>query len=141
MGAVNPVFAAIIIAAALLVAVRAARRMRPEGPTAAAAQPRAPVRLIPGSPLGWWSAGLAAAYMALLATAQSVPGIDPFDRGAELAPEILGKLILGGTAGAAIIAGIMAARNRGDRSLLVYLGIAICVWVGLIPVIGSLFFE
>ncbi len=141
MPAVNP---ALVVAAVLLLvvaAVQSARAIRPDGPPMSADHAKARVGLAPRSSPGWWSVGLALAYLLLLASIDVVPGIDPFDPDREPVLAVAEKLLFGATAGAAFVAGFIAVRKRGDRSVLVYVCMAITLWVGLIPVVASFFFE
>ncbi len=141
MATMNPVLAALVGVLVVVFALQAVKAMRPVGPGLPAVRERTPVGFVPRSPLGWWSVGLAVAYALLLATVQFlVPSLDPFDRDAGTLLVVVGKALLGGTAAAAIVAGLVAGR-RGDRSVLAYIGMALAVWVGLVPVLGSFFFE
>jgi hypothetical protein len=141
VSAVNPVLVALAAVVVAVLAARAVMAMRPAGPRLPDDRPRASLGLLPRSSAGRWSAGLALAFALALATAQTTPGIDPFARDAGLVLELVGKLVLGGAAAAAFVVGLVAVVKRRDRSLLVYLGMAVTLWVGLVPVIGSLFFE
>lgn len=138
---INPVLAVMAVAAVVVVAVRTLRATRPLGPAAPGGPERVSLGLLPRSTPGRWSVGLTVAFVALLLALQSRPATDPF--GSELEPALaaLGRLALGATAAAALIAGLVAVSNRRDRAVLVYLGMAVAVWIGLVPTIGSLFFE
>lgn len=139
MSVVNPVLAVIAVVAVVVVAVRTVRATRPLGPAAPGPE-RVPLGLLPRSSPGRWSVGLTLAFVAVLLTLQSRPATDPFGSDLDPALAALGRLALGATA-AALITGLVAVSNRRDRALLVYLGMAVAVWIGLVPAIGSLFFE
>lgn len=135
----NPVVVGLVAAAVLLLVVRAAMAVRTSGAGMPIASEAASAGLVPRTRLGWWSIGLTLAYVLLLAAMQIVPGVHPFDSDPDLLT-LTERLVFGATAGAAVVTGFVAVR-RGDRSVLVYVAMALAAWVGLVPVLASFFFE
>lgn len=136
----NPVIVALAAVVGLVVVLRAVGAVRSSEPRVPVEHERTSVGLAPRTRMGWWSVGSALAYVLLLASMDLVPGLDPFRSEPDLLT-LAQRLLFGVTAGAAVVTGMIAVRRRGDRSVLVYLAIALTAWVGLIPVLGSFFFE
>ena len=142
MFAINPVFiavAAVVIVAFLLFLVSrlvAARRRQ-----ASTAREEVPITLLPKTSLGRWSLGLAIASIVVFVVAAG-----PFreqwglNENEELVNPVLTvvlTIIIVGTSGADLVTGLISVIKRKERSVLVFLGMLITFWWGLVGAVGE----
>ena len=144
MRAINP--ALIAVAAVVIVAflffvisrVVGARRRQ-----ASTAREEVPITLLPKTSLGRWSLGLAIASIVVFVVAAGLLndrwGLD--ENGDLINPvlTVVLTIILVGIAGAALVTGLVGAIKRKERSVLVFLGMLITFWWGLVGGLGQFF--
>ncbi len=94
------------------------------------------INILPKSSLGRWSFGLAMAFLLILVLSQLPTRFNGFYPG--LNPVLLDILLtlLIGISGVAFVTGLISLIKNGERSLLVFIGMAISLWVGLIGAVG-----
>lgn len=101
-----------------------------------------PISVLPKTSLGKWSVGLAIAFILFLVFLLEVlTGFNPFAPGFNPVLAVVLKIVLVGISGAAFVTGLISVIKRKERSVLVFVGMAITLWLGLIGVVGSLFME
>ena len=129
MPAINPVLIAVaVIILAFFVFIIAkvvgAHRRREE------------MRIIvfPKTTLGKWSVGLAIAFILSLLLAQVLYGHNP---DSNQVPDVVLAIIGVGIGGAAFITGLISVIRHKERSILVFIGMAITFWWGLIGAVGA----
>ncbi len=89
------------------------------------------ITILPKSPLGWWSVGLAAANIVLFVLAQVILGPGP-DYNMPLSYAL--TTVAAGIAVAAFVTGIVSIMKGKERSILVFVAMAI----GLYGLIGGI---
>ena len=139
---VNPVliaFGALAIAALLLFVV--ARVAGARGGQASTGREGMAISILPGSSLGWWSVGLAIAFLLSLVAVTVLPGDDLLDAESNLALATVLKIILIAISGASFVAGLVGLIKRKESSVLVLVGMLMTLWLGLIGMVGHLFME
>lgn len=94
------------------------------------------INLLPKTPPGRWSVVLALIFCVIFTLAQIPTGFNGFIPG--LNPVLLTLLfiVLIGTSVAAFITGLFSVTKFNERAILVFLGILISFWVGIIGAIG-----
>ena len=142
MRAINPVliavFVVLIVAFLFFVISRAVGARRPQAP---AAREEVPITLLPKTSSGRWSLGLAIAFIVLFVAAM-VPlreqwGLDENEELVNPVLTVVLTIILVGTAVAALVTGLVGAIKRQERSILVFLGMLITFWWGLLGAVGE----
>ena len=100
------------------------------------------ISVLPKTSLGRWSVGLAIAFILFLVLLFEVlTGFNPFAPGFNPVLAVVLKIVLVGISGAAFVTGLISMIKKRERSVLVFVGMAIALWLGLIAVVGSLFME
>jgi hypothetical protein len=140
--AINPVLiaavAVVIVAFLLFVISRVVRTRRRQAST-----PRedVPINLLPKTSLGRWSLGLAIAFILLFVLAagplREQWGLDENGELVNPALTVVLTIILVAISGAALVTGLVSAIKRKDRSVLVFVGMIIAFWWGLLGAIGE----
>jgi len=140
--AINPAFiavAAVVIVAFLLFVIYRlviVRRRQPSTP-----REDVPITLLPKTSLGRWSLGLAIASIVVFVVAAG-----PFreqwglNENEELVNPVLTvvlTIILVGIAVATLVTGFISAIKHKERSILVFLGMLITFWWGIIGALGE----
>jgi hypothetical protein len=92
------------------------------------------VSILPKTSLGWWSVGLSVASIPFFALSEVILGPGP-DYNMALAYTL--TTVLAGILVAAFVTGLIGIIKRKERSVLVFVGMAIALW-SLIGAIGSL---
>lgn len=92
------------------------------------------ISILPKSSLGWWSVGLGVASIPFFALSEVILGPGP-DYNMALAYTL--TTVLAVILGAAFVTGLIGIIKRKERSVLVFVGMAIALW-GLIGAVGSL---
>ena len=140
---INPVFiavVAVVIAAFLLfVTYRVVGAHRRQASTA---REEMPITVLPKTSLGRWSLGLAIAFIPFLVVAVVLASSDLYgiDENGELFNPVLTvvlTIILVGMTIAALVTGLISAIRRMERSVLVFLGMLITFWWGLVGALGE----
>ena len=142
MRAINPVFfaaAAVVVFAFLLFVIYrlvVVRRRQPPTP-----REQVPITLLPRTSLGRWSLVLAIASIVVFLVA-AVPFREQWglNENEELVNPVLTvvlTIIIVGTAGADLFTGLISVIRRKERSVLVFLGMLITFWWGIIGAIGE----
>lgn len=144
MHAINPAFfavAAVVIVAFLLFVISrvvGARRRQ-----ASTAREEIPITLLPKTSLGRWSLGLAIASIVVFVVAAGLLndrwGLD--ENGDLINPvlTVVLTIIIVAPSGATLVTGLISVIKRKERSVLVFLGMLITFWWGLIGAIGQFF--
>ncbi len=139
---VNPVlfaFVAVAIAAFLVfVVVRVAGARRRQVSTGRGGMA---ISILPRSSLGWWSVGLAIAFVLALVAVTTLPGDGLLDADSNQSLALLLKIVFIGISGASFVAGLISVIKRKEPSVLVLAGMLITLWLGLIGMVGHLFME
>ena len=137
MRAINPAFiavAAVVIVAFLLFVISrvvGARRRQ-----ASTAREEVPITLLPKTSLGRWSLGLAIASIVVFVVAAGLLndrwGLD--ENGDLINPvlTVVLTIIIVAPSGATLVTGLISVIKRKERSVLVFLGMLITFWWGLI---------
>jgi cytochrome c biogenesis protein CcdA len=138
----NPVLiaavAVVIVAFLLFVISRVVRTRRRQAST-----PRedVPINLLPKTSLGRWSLGLAIALILLFVLAagslREQWGLDENGELVNPALTVVLTIILVTISGAALVTGLVSAIKRKDRSVLVFVGMIIAFWWGLLGAVGE----
>ena len=143
MSGINPVLiavvAVVIIAFLLFVIFRVVGANRRQ---ASAAREEIPITLLPRTSLGRWSLGLAIAFIPFLVLAVVLASSDLYgiDENGELFNPVLTvvlTIIIVGTSGAALVTGLIGVIKRKERSILVFVGMIIALWWGLLGAVGE----
>jgi hypothetical protein len=97
------------------------------------------INILPKTSLGRWSVVLALIFIVILTLAQIPTGFNGFMPG--LNPVLLTILfiILIGTSVAAFITGLFSVTKSKERSILVFAGMVISLWLGIIGAVGHFF--
>jgi len=99
--------------------------------------------VLPKTSLGRWSLGLAIASIVVFVVAagplREQWGIKENEELVNPVLTVVLTIILVGTSGAALVAGLIGAIKRKERSVLVFLGMLITFWWGLIGALGQFF--
>jgi hypothetical protein len=140
--AINPVFIAVfvvvIVAFLLFVISRVVRTRRRQAST-----PRedVPITLWPKTSLGRWSLGLATALILLFVLVagplREQWGLDDNGELVNPALTVVLTIILVTISGAALVTGLTSAIKRKERSVLVFVGMIIAFWWGLLGAVGE----
>jgi hypothetical protein len=95
--------------------------------------------ILPKTSSGRWSVALALIFIVILTLAQIPTGFNGFMPG--LNPVLLTLLfiVLIVTSVTAFITGIFSVTKSNERSILVFLGIVISFWLGIIGAVGHFF--
>ena len=97
--------------------------------------------VLPKTSLGRWSLGLAIASIVLFVVAagplREQWGIKENEELVNPVLTVVLTIILVGTSGAALVAGLIGAIKRKERSVLVFLGMLITFWWGLLGAVGE----
>ena len=91
------------------------------------------ISVLPKTTLGKWSVGLAIAFILSFLLAEVVYGYDP---DANQVPGVILAIIGVGIGGATFIIGLISVIKHKERSILVFIGMAITFWWGLIGAVG-----
>jgi multisubunit Na+/H+ antiporter MnhC subunit len=140
--AINPVFfavAAVVIVAFLLFVI--SRVVRARRRQASTAREEVPITLLPKTSLGRWSLGLAIAFILLFVLAagplREQWGLNENEELVNPVLTVVLTIILVGIAVAALVTGLIGAIKRKERSVLVFLGMLIAFWWGLVGAVGE----
>lgn len=139
---VNPVmiaFVAVAVAALLLFVVARVTGAR-RGQTSTGRGGMA-ISVLPGSSLGWWSVGLAAAFVLALVAVTVLPGDDLLDAESNQTLASVLKVIFIVMSGASFVAGFVSLIKRKELSVLVLVGMLVTLWLGLITMVAHFFME
>jgi hypothetical protein len=121
------------VAATVAVALGFAKNRHTRNPDT----PVSRVTAFPRSGSGRWSLGLAVVYVLALQGVLGLGFADPLDT--KSAADWTSKVILLAIVMASLVLG--ASSRRSERAVLVLAGMIVITWVGLVPIIGSFFFE
>ncbi len=97
------------------------------------------ISVLPKTSLGRWSVGLAIAFILFFVLTEVLTGFEPFGPGFNPVLAAVLTIVLAGISGAAFVTGLISMIKNKERSVLVFVGTAIALWVGLIGAVGSLF--
>jgi len=96
---------------------------------------------LPKTSLGRWSLGLAIAYIVVFVVAagplREQWGLNESEELVNPVLTIVLAIIIVGTSGAALVTGLVGAIKRKERSVLVFLGMLITFWWGLVGMVGA----
>ncbi len=97
--------------------------------------------ILPQSPLGWWSVGLAMTFLGLLVAVSGQLGEDLLDSEGNQALALALKIVFIAMSGISFAAGLVSIIKRKESSVLVVVGMLITLWMGLIAMVAHLFME
>ena len=142
MRAINPVFfavAAVVIVAFLLFVIYrlvVVRRRQPSTP-----REEVPITLLPKTSLGRWSLGLAIASIVVFVVAagplREQWGLNENEQLVNPVLTVVLTIIIVGTSAADLVTGLISVIKRKERSALVFLGMLITLWWGIIGALGE----
>jgi hypothetical protein len=92
--------------------------------------------ILPTSNAGKWSLWLAVCFMLIMVLSQIPTGFNGFYPGLNPVLLVILCIVLIGTSGAAFIIGLFSLIKKEERSVLVFIGMVIALWVGLIGAAG-----
>jgi len=113
------------VAALLLILLRLTRNVR--------------ISILPKTPLGRWSVGLTIAFILFLVLAEVLTGFELPSPESNPVLAVILTIVVAGISGAAFVTGLISMIKNRERSVLVFVGIAIALWLGLIGAVGYLF--
>ena len=97
--------------------------------------------VLPKTSLGRWSLGLAIASIVLFVVAagplREQWGLNDNGEVVNLALTVVFTVIIVGTSGADLVTGLISVIKRKERSVLVFLGMLITFWWGLVGALGE----
>ena len=97
--------------------------------------------VLPKTSLGRWSLGLAIASIVLFVVAagplREQWGLNDNGEVVNLALTVVFTVIIVGTSGADLVTGLISMIKRKERSVLVFLGMLITFWWGLVGALGE----
>jgi len=99
------------------------------------------ISFLPRSPLGWWSVGLAIAFLLARVAVSGTVGDDLLDSDGNQALALALKIVLVAVSGASFATGLVSLLKRKESSVLVVVGMLITLWMGLIVMTAHLFME
>jgi len=91
------------------------------------------ISVLPKTTLGKWSVGLAIAFILSFLLAEVLYGHNP---DSNQVPGVILAIIFVGIGGAAFITGLISVIKQKERSILVFIAMAITFWWGLIGAVG-----
>jgi hypothetical protein len=94
--------------------------------------------VLPKTSLGRWLVGLAIAFILFFVLAEVLTGFEVFGPESNPVLTVVLTIIDADISGAAFVTGLISIIKRKERSVLVFVSMAIALWVGLIEAIGSL---
>jgi hypothetical protein len=142
--AINPAFivaAAVVIVAIVFFLISRAVAVRRLQPSTACEE--VPITVLPKTSLGRWSLGLAIASIAVFVVAAGLLndrwGLD--ENGDLINPvlTVVLTIIIVAPSGATLVTGFISVIKRKERSVLVFLGVLITFWWGLVGGLGQFF--
>jgi hypothetical protein len=139
---VNPALialAAVALAAILVVAVAwavGARRQQ-----VSTERGEMSVSILPRSSVGWWSVGLAIAFVLALLAVTALPSEDLLDAESHRTLSVVLKVLFIGISGVSFVAGLFSLIRRRQVSILVLLGMLVSLWLGLVTMVAHFFME
>jgi hypothetical protein len=140
--AVNPVLVAfLVVAIAAILVFVVARVVGARRHQVSTGHGVMTISILPGSSLGWWSVGLAIAFVLALVAVTVLPGDDLLDADSNQALALVLKIIFIVVSGASFVAGLVSLIKRRESSVLVLVGMLMTLWLGLIGMVGHLFME
>ena len=100
-----------------------------------------PITLLPKTSLGRWSLGLAIAFILLFIVA-AVPlgdqwGLKENEEVVNPVLTVVLTIILVGIAAATLVTGFISAIKQKERSIIVFLGMLIAFWLGILGAVGE----
>jgi hypothetical protein len=101
------------------------------------------ISVLPKTSLGRWSAGLAAAFILFFVLAQVLSGLAGFELlgpGFNPVLAVILNIVFIGTSGAAFVTGLISMIKKRERAVLVFVGMVITFWVGLLGFVVGQFF-
>jgi hypothetical protein len=142
--AINPAFmvlGAVVIVAFLFFVISRVVGARPR--QASTAREEVPITVLPKTSLGRWSLGLAIASIVVFVVAAGLLndrwGLD--ENGDLINPvlTVVLTIIIVAPSGAALVTGLISVIKRRERSVLVFLGMLITFWWGIVGGVGAFF--
>jgi hypothetical protein len=95
------------------------------------------ISVLPRTSLGRWSVSLAIAFILFLVLMEVTTGFNLFGPGFNPVLAVVLAIILVGTSGAAFVSGLISVIKHKERSVLVFVSMAITLWVGLLGAVGE----
>ena len=96
-----------------------------------------PISVLPKTSLGRWSVGFALAFILFFVFAEVLTGFNLFGPGFNPVLTVILAIVLVGISGAAFITGLISIIKNKERSVLVFVGMVITLWFGLIGAVGQ----
>ncbi len=97
------------------------------------------ISVLPKTSLGKWSVGLAIAFILFLVLPFGLIGFELPDPESNLVFAVIVTIIVAGISGAAFVTGLISMIKKSERSVLVFVGMVITFWLGLLGAVGYLF--
>jgi hypothetical protein len=93
------------------------------------------ISVLPKTSLGIWSVGLAIAFILSFVLAQvlsGLAGVELLGSGFDPVLAVILNIVFIGTSGAAFVTGLISMIKKRERSVLVFMGMVISLWAGLL---------
>ena len=87
------------------------------------------IAILPKTPLGKWSAGLAVASILFFALGGALFPFDPSAPRFNPVPALVVIIVVMGISGAAVVTGLISMIKNNERSVFAFLSTAISLWV------------
>jgi len=97
------------------------------------------ISVLPKTSLGRWSVGLAIAFILFFLLPVGLTGFEMPDPESNLVLAVILTIVVAGISGAAFVTGLISMIKKRERSVLVFVGMVITLWVGLLGAVGYLF--
>jgi hypothetical protein len=97
-----------------------------------------PITVVPKTPLGRWSVGLTIAFILSLVLVEVLTGFNLPNPESNLIPAIILTIIIAGISGSAFVTGLISMIKSKERSILVFVGMVVSFWMGLLGAVGYL---
>jgi hypothetical protein len=137
----NPVLVAFVVVVVLAFVVFVIARVATGRRQTSTGRGGMAISVLPGSSLGWWSVGLAVAFVLALVAVTMLPEDDLLDAESNQALASVLKVIFIVVSGASFVAGLVSLIKRKELSVLVMVGMLATLWLGLITMVAHFFME
>jgi hypothetical protein len=137
----NPVLVAFVVVVVLAFVVFVIARVATGRRQTSTGRGGMAISVLPGSSLGWWSVGLAVAFVLALVAVTMLPGDDLLDAESNQTLASVLKVIFIVVSGASFVAGLVSLIKRKELSVLVMVGMLANLWLGLITMVAHFFME
>ena len=137
MPAINPVLIAVAVVIAAFFVFVIAKVAGAHRRQASTVSGEMHISVLPKTSLGRWSVGLAIAFILFFILPVGLTGFELPDPGSNPVLAVILTLVIAGISGAAFVTGLISMIKKRERSVLVFVGMVITLWFGLIGAVGQ----